>query len=252
MKNKKKNKFVKGKTLGIVAASLATVALVGVGYSAWVIGVQNTTQDKDITVEVDTSSDTSVDFTAELTDAKFSLKEVNTPEDGKHEDDFVKVKDGLTEVDMSVTMEYSIDVAAGNTIQYNQINLSILSATEAGAGYVDNSVATDGNKLGATYRTNANNYFELKTVSIPVTMASANTSLSKQTATIEFKWGDFFGGKAPTEFYNGLTKDTANPLEKNKTNANLINQELDAMYGKYHTSEDKFNKIKLHAELVSA
>lgn len=260
MKNKKKNKFTKGKTLGIVAASLATVALVGVGYSAWVIGVQNTTKDNDITVEVDTSSDASVDFTATLKadDNTFSLKEVNTPvgdtEDGKkHKDDFVKVTEGLDAEDMSVTMEYSIDVADGNTIQYNQINVSILSADKAGDGFVDNMIVAGSNKLGNDYRTTGDyyNYFVLVTTSITVNMDKPNVSVPKTEATITFNWGDFFGSMAPTEFYNGLTTRDLKPLEKNKANAALIDGELDAMYGKYHdASKNSFNKIKLHAELV--
>ena len=42
------NKFNKGKLVGIVAASLSAVSLMGVGFATWIIGTQKTTIEESI------------------------------------------------------------------------------------------------------------------------------------------------------------------------------------------------------------
>lgn len=64
------NKFSKGKTIGIIAASLAAVSLVGVGFSAWVINGTNFTNIDNITVNVADVQDKRVEIqNAKVTDS---------------------------------------------------------------------------------------------------------------------------------------------------------------------------------------
>ena len=48
------NKFNKGKLLGVVAASLSAVSLMGVGFATWIIGAQKTDVEQNITITADT------------------------------------------------------------------------------------------------------------------------------------------------------------------------------------------------------
>ena len=47
------HKFNKGKLIGVVAASLSAVSLMGVGFATWVIGTQKTDTNGDITITAD-------------------------------------------------------------------------------------------------------------------------------------------------------------------------------------------------------
>ena len=47
------NKFNKGKLVGIVAASLSAVSLMGVGFATWVIGSQKTDTQGDVSITAD-------------------------------------------------------------------------------------------------------------------------------------------------------------------------------------------------------
>ena len=57
------NKFNKGKLLGVVAASLSAVSLMGVGFATWIIGTQNKVSDGSIAIEAD---DVKIEFCDEL------------------------------------------------------------------------------------------------------------------------------------------------------------------------------------------
>ena len=59
-------KFGKKKTTGIVAISLAAVALTSVGFAAWVINANDVTANKQITVSTGTLTDKRFTFTAEI------------------------------------------------------------------------------------------------------------------------------------------------------------------------------------------
>ena len=47
------NKFNKGKLIGVVAASLSAVSLMGVGFATWIIGTRTTTDNNDISIVAD-------------------------------------------------------------------------------------------------------------------------------------------------------------------------------------------------------
>ena len=66
----------------------------------------------------------------------------------------------------------------------------------------------------------------------------ADTIHTITSLEIEFKWGSFFGGEAPSTFYNGLSLSTV-------ADAKNVEDELDAM-------KTALTSIKLTAELVQA
>ena len=47
------NKFNKGKLLGVVAASLSAVSLMGVGFATWIIGFEKTDAQGDVSISAD-------------------------------------------------------------------------------------------------------------------------------------------------------------------------------------------------------
>lgn len=249
MKNKKKNKFTKGKTLGIVAASLATVALVGVGYSSWVIGVQNTTINRGVGVEVDTSSDNSVDFTAKIAETdKLIFKEANT----SGEDDFVKITGntdtGLPKLSVTLT-NIKVIQAAGNITKYTKINVVLAtSGNDFMKVASDNIHLDEAQKDGTTVTTDPRDtapaggytYFDLTTTEIELSASTTSTNEGAKVKTttyadqtIIFNWGSFFkegtNVSAPSVYYNQFFNVTKPELDRSAFNADLVNQELAAM-----------------------
>ena len=266
--NKHKGNLTKGKTLSIVAASLATISIAGVGYASWVVGIQNTEVSQSIGVSVDTSSNQTVILTAELdTDNSIYLGEKGsttseTENTSETKDTFVKVT-GDRPTDLQITFKtLKAEISTEYPVtKYKGIKFEIDTKTET--GFTDNKVADGDNHLniigdGTDYQgvsnttkvrpTGSYTYFDIVDTEMlfsEVTPTKANGCYVYDfgAITFNFKWGTFFGNNAPSEYYNALC---SSKLDKNYVNAGYINSELTAMHSKYATN----NKIKLNISLI--
>lgn len=194
------NKFNKGKTLGIVAASLASVALVGVGFSTWIIqSTQDNTTSTGVSVEVGETKNQSVKIT-EATVKEGALK--FDADKAKH-DNVIKNKgtplltcnSGDTE-DLSFTLTYKIST---ENVSNWTINAAIVDAS------ADKFSDADSNK-----------YIELPTT-LGIDEAHAAECLNQSSSTgngltvnnttdqivveqtFTFTWGKAFAKKNPVE-----------------------------------------------------
>lgn len=237
-------------------AAFASVALLTTGFAVWVVGVTQTKQDGDVTVDVDTAKNQNVTFSVELSDKSISLKEKNTSDN----DAFVKVT-GNDDADTDFNISFSKFEVSMPTGWFDKINISIedpsTSTTESEASssnkYVDNKVADNDVKLRSETRKNST-YFDLKTETLNLadtdtfTASEANGvttyTYSKLNTGVEFfKWGTFFNEKQPSTFYNTEVFSGDNAVAKTAANAKLVEDELNAMHGKY-TSNNVAIKLK--------
>lgn len=211
-----KRKWVLGGILGFAAVALTTT-----GFATWIVGVNAITQNGNVSVSVDTVKNNGVNLTLTLgSDASIELKEANSSAGP-----VVTVEDNdtvLNPLRISVS-EFTLEVGKQfldtNNITGVEFFLKETTDTETEdiKDYAKNKV-TD-NKLGnkrsgqSWHYLNAPAKVEFNNSNIigdEEDQTSYTYSISK--TTLDFDWGDFFGGESPATFYNtkfasGATKE---------------------------------------------
>ena len=258
------NKLDKGKKVGIIAASLASVALIGVGFSSWVIGFQNKETNDEVSVSADDVKYKSLTLSAvvEEGDTLFlagdsSSSTTNNPisfdkgTDGKEEDLMVKV-----------TFTISVGKDFNNLSDLESISFAFVSDSK----YVDNKVDTDGNKLTTIRKGTDFTYLEapesLSNLSFSASSTEGSSQFTLDQSTkdanlrkykmekeLEFHWGTFFKassgtgsyGTNPVDYYAAVLTNT----NFTDSNVQLAGEELEAMRTKY----DEKKKINLKMTL---
>lgn len=190
------NKFNKGKTLGIVAASLASVALVGVGFSTWIIGTtQGATTDSSISVTVADTKDYSVVISNAKVDGKNNSVKFDAQHTKKGTNSILSCGDKDTE-DLSFAITY--DVKVGTDVQNWGIMAAIVDTSGKFKTAVDNrkyielpstlGIGTGVKCLDQSSTTNTSSGLTVGDKS-PITV----------TQEFTFKWGAAFNNKNPVE-----------------------------------------------------
>lgn len=246
------NKLDKGKKVGIIAASLASVALIGVGFSSWVIGFQNKETNGEVSVSADDVKYKSLTLSAavEKNDTLFlagksSSSTTNSPIS------FDKGTDGKEE-DLKVKVTFTISVGKDFTLSDLE---SVSFAFDSDTEYVDNKVADNGNKLTSIHTGTDLTYLEapesLTNLSFDNSTSDSSSKFTLDESTkdanlkkytmekeLEFHWGTFFKsssetgsyGTNPVDYYASVLKD------ENLTDSNVqsAGEELEAMKTKYN------------------
>lgn len=249
------NKFNKGKFIGIVAASLSAVSLMGVGFATWVIGYQNKETSGDVTIDVDDihykSLKIGVEFTKNIklgeTGTKTNYDSFNF--DGTNPGDLTAVA--------KITFTLGKDFIA-NDFDFTKINLSIVPSgtgeNQAGEGYTDNNVLDTNVKLDKRTNKKGLTYFESpENISISSTelhfetavASGKNKTIVVENKEIKFTWGSMFGGKSPVAFYNEML-NTPTDDEDKETFVEQASEEMSLMKSQYATGA----KIKLKLNLA--
>lgn len=238
-------------------AAFASVALLTTGFAVWVVGVAQTEKDGDVTVDVDTAQNQSVTFDLELNDKGISLREMTTSDDG-----FVKVRGNDAGADFSISFnKFEISMPSG---WYDSIKISIgspstsstegeNSSTTSTTTYVDNKVSDNNVKLETDTR-KGKTYFDLANETLSLKDDNNFTSTTNPNGTVTtytyktlnnpvefFKWGSFFGGEAPTKYYNTKVFTPNGGVSQTAENAKLVEEELNAMHDKYDNKAIKLN-----------
>lgn len=253
------NKFNKGKLIGVVAASLSAVSLMGVGFATWIIGTQNKVADNVIAIEADDVSykslKVSVAFTGGIRLAETGDENPNDVFNFKAQED----QKGNFTVKAKFTFTLGRDFVASD-FDFSKVNLSIVPATEAGADFKDNKVDKDNVKIA---RTNAENltYFDCPE-SIVInskkelkydTTVTGKYKETTCTEDITFTWGTLFGEPGPNAFYNAkyktLTETEGTTQAQQEQFLENAYDELKAMHDTY-SSTTANSKIKLKIELA--
>lgn len=240
-------------------AAFASVALLTTGFAVWVVGVTQTEQKGDVTVDVDTAKNQNVTFDLKLSESSISLKEGNTP----NNNGFVKVQgNDDVETDFSISFsEFKISMPTGwfDSIKISIMDPSTITSDEStpSSTKVDNKVADKDIKLRTEKRKNTT-YFDLKNGTLTLSdKATFNSDESNgvttytyknlNTAVQFFKWGTFFDGDAPTAYYNNKVFAGDGAEDKTAANAKFVEDELNAMHSVYTAAN---TAIKLNFELT--
>lgn len=208
LKNKRKQTYILFGVVCFAALSLATV-----GFSTWIVG---TIEDKtDVTATITTEGSTNKTFTVDAIASKSTIKI----------DCASEVSNGIitsgsgSNKDMTIGMTYSI--AASTNCTFNRIDLSVKVTngsntnninipTLLGTSKIDDSSTTDifgrtiTNYSNLTYLSissteyiNRDNLFTVDSSSL-----SGYNLYTYSDDAFAIKFGSFFGGKTPEEFYN--------------------------------------------------
>ena len=257
-------------------AAFASVALLTTGFAVWVVGVTQTEQKGDVTVDVDTARNDNVTFEVTLSDNKIALQEAKTDTSSEgHENDFVKIENnGSEEQKTDFEVSFSKFEITMPENRYDQVKISF---NKDGESVVDNTVAAGGDQFKSDFDTNTKfqetcknrkTYFDLKDNEDGIVTWNLNekgvkskfieTKSNSGTVTYKlikmedvtlFQWGSFFGNQAPSEFYNKTL--LSNTTDQTTENAEKVKMELDSMYNKY-VNENNAVKVSLLFELASS
>lgn len=247
------NKFNKGKLLGVVAASLSAVSLMGVGFATWIIGAQKTDVDQGISITADTVEYKSLKIAVEF-EGTFKLAETGT-KDTKKDFGYDGEGAGNLAITAKFTFSFGKDFKEADFNEIgNQIKFTILSGD---ATYKDNKV-----EKGKAFTrednttTDAYTYFAepaaaniaWSDISFPEsTDPNALTKVSKIVSKpMTFTWGTLFdNATSPMAYYNDKL-DAVVGEDVKETYMQNAYKELKAMNEKYSNGA----QIKMKMELI--
>ena len=194
---------MKTKTLGILIASMASVALMGAGFSTWVVsGTIDKADAAPVTVAVGAVEDSSVTVTAQLTEDKLTFDC-----GGKTSAGLIGVKNDSATEDLSVTVQ--VTAKAGASYTGGAINIGwVVTLPDA---VKNNNLAVLSNVTCSESPVSENK------IRITPTESGAQASL-----TFTFGWGSAFCSKNPAEI-------TANDLTTNSITLDDIINRLEAL-----------------------
>lgn len=193
------NKFNKGKLIGIVAASLSAVSLMGVGFASWVISGEKEANVGNITVEVGNVIDNRITITdASVTDGGLNFDASSTKTDGA----LLDVQNG--QEDLTFSVKYTIN----NHTDTNKFEVFAYIAEANQAAF---TTATTTKQL--IQMPNTLNITETGTPTNSVSFNGTNLTLATGVAreanqtgygtitvtqTFTFTWGKAFGNHNPS------------------------------------------------------
>lgn len=243
------NKFNKGKLVGIVAASLSAVSLMGVGFATWIVGVKQTEASNDITITADSVEYKSIVVGVEFVDP-LRLAETAAISDNTY------FNSDLTGGAGNLTINTKFKFTLGKNFVETDFKFDTISLSIAADSALNNKPEKT-ETSSAVYLSTRPYDPDLTYFNLPgdVTVKFSNLTKDKvQTDPIsntytfatqlQFTWGSMFGnGTSPLNYYeteikkDGVNKDTF---------MKQAGQELEAMKTKYNTVK----KLKLQMNLL--
>ena len=227
---------------GIMA--FAGVALLTTGFATYIVGVNNNTDDAKATISVDTVKNTSVDLSVSL-EKDNAIKLTENVELTENDSNLVKTEEGeidatALQVTADITLKYGSEFFNKGT-QNLTLKFSLKYDDSDYVGNISNLAQDEENLLGASRVTEktaksstgleANDSWEYLAAPAEIDLTNQETStegaltvITLQGKVLDFRWGSFFNGKSPANYYNSMTY-------KDETDAaNKITQELKALH----------------------
>lgn len=202
------NKFNKGKKIGIIACVLASISLVGVGFSTWIIETRTDSKVNNITVTV-----------ADTKNASIIISDASATDNAvKFDADNSKTKGGLISCestdkeDLSFTLSYKVTV--GTSVSSFEITAAIDDTSTTGNGKYNQAVntykyislpTTLGLKTSADTENSKvcfSNSSKSGSDGLSIDLSedkTAQTKIYTVTQVFSFSWGDAFNKKNPVE-----------------------------------------------------
>lgn len=211
------NKLNKGKLLGIVAAGLSTVSLMGVGFAAWVITGGANKDIGNIQITVANTKDNSIKFTS----ASVSKDNPTISFDAKKDDTTGPITgDGTNDEDLNFSIEYKLTCPDASKFGGVKAYMTIEDATKensAGKALADaigsknyliaplstSTSDTDKTAIASTLTTNIDdpNTAKLPNKKYSTTVENGTDSSTYNFTTVfSFNWGSAFKNQNPSEF----------------------------------------------------
>ena len=225
------NKFNKGKLIGVVAASLSAVSLMGVGFASWVINSTKSTDTDDITVTV-----------ADVLDNNVTIENAQVKDSTIKFDANSKASGGLlTAQGTTEDLEFSISYTIKNNIKENKFNVFAYITDKAKQTAFTAAVVT--NKLiempDVLNITQSNDSYSgmaaaltFDGVNVPKGTGATITenvvgTTYNVTQTFKFKWGLAFANKNPVEVASSNDiHEVGSSTETTKATADILRANL--------------------------
>ena len=244
------NKFNKGKLVGIVAASLSAVSLMGVGFATWVISYQNTEAKSRVLISADKVEYKALTVSVTFNDG-ITLGEDGTAATHNPEFNYAAGADNV-KGDMMTNATFELIIGkdyVSSEFNFTKVNFELVTEV----GFLDNKPAS--NAVFLTERGDADTpltYFDAPaSIDIPpldFTNATKVDDLKNKVTfsqDLTFNWGSMFEHKSPISYYDAGVKSATDK----ETYVENAAKELNAMHTKYSASGAK---IKLKISLATA
>lgn len=239
------NKFNKGKLVGVVAASLSAVSLMGVGFATWIVGVKQTVASNDINITADSVEYKSIIVSVEFIDT-LRLAETEATSDNTY------FNSDITGGAGKLTINTKFKFTLGKNFVESDFKFDTISLSIAEDSAVKNKPISSAVHLTTRPYDDKLTYFNL-----PGDVTVRFSDLKKdedQTETIsntytfatplQFTWGSMFGnGTSPLNYYEAEIKKDG--VEDKAAFMKQAGQELEAMKTQY----SKGDKLKLQMNL---
>lgn len=234
-------------------AFFGSIALLTTGFATWVIGANQTSDTDGTNVTVDTAVRNNVSLSIELEDSEVYIGEDLSEVDGE----FINGKgEGEPETqkatDFSISMNINLEVGK-DAGEFKQIDFTFAYDLNDPEKYPTETNGTDNNKVtvgGSGLTANdwhtANSYTFLDIATSTLLLPTSAGSTSKEGISVKddgngnktystatpiqvtiFKWGSFFGNKAPSTYYNDLYK--AETVTNSTEDVNAVYSEFEAL-----------------------
>lgn len=206
MIKKKTNKIVMYSLIG-----LATVSLAAVGFSSWIIDGSIDSSNNNVTVNVSNAEDRTTLIELGTCDTNISFdydKESTNPNPNIIFDDNATTDEDL-EFYLVYTIESNSSLKDGKhriSISFDETTKNVYSTLNATNKYIDYSCLTDFSFiLGEAGDNIATETTDLKNITNKLVYNDATGFTSATvTSTFTFAWGEYFNGKNPCEYGNGV------------------------------------------------
>lgn len=242
---------------GIMA--FAGVALLTTGFATYIVGVNNNTDDATATIKVDTVKNTSVDLSVSL-EKDDDIKLTENVELTENDSNLVRTEGAFEPTALQVTADITLKFGSeffDKGTQNLTLKFSLKYDDSTYAVNTPNLTQDEDNLLGALRVTGktaksstgleANDSWEYLAAPAEIDLTNqattpdgALTVITLQGKVLDFRWGSFFNGKSPANYYNSMT------YEDETDAANKITQELKAL----NTALDG-KQLTLTAEVVA-
>ena len=206
------NKFNKGKLIGVVAASLSAVSLMGVGFASWQIQGSNETASGNLNVTVADTIDARVTLqNAQITWPKSSAGKL-VFDAAANDTDGPIVNNGSASEQLSFTL--SFEAKFGSEASFTNVQAYMTSSCTNLSTFVTTNRDEDGKYLVSpisitgTSKTNLISMMDLK--KSPKDQTTDTYTFSREYS---FSWGKFFDNKNPSL----ITADEAGQKTGDKT-----------------------------------
>lgn len=184
---------MKRKTLTLTLCLLSCLALIGVGFAAWII-TSNTEQEIEGNISVDTVTDNRLTVETSWLNNKDSI--TFGWKNGDYAYSWLKNTDATYAENLTVTLVVNVKDSGGSPIDAQTVTATI-------TGDDAYATAVSSNLVNA----------------LPATLTAQKQETGVYHITITLSWGSEFGNQNPMEYYNGqeYTLELANQAKTNLT-----------------------------------